>query len=60
MSIKITPPEVETYLKQLYDEGDPVQHEMEAMAREEVSDCRPAVRSPPVPTGPTHRGAAGV
>ncbi|MCB0176385.1 MAG: O-methyltransferase [Anaerolineae bacterium] len=34
MSIKITPPEVETYLKQLYDEGDPVQHEMEAMARD--------------------------
>ncbi|MCB9077916.1 MAG: O-methyltransferase [Anaerolineaceae bacterium] len=34
MSIKITPPEVETYLKQLYDEGDPVQHEMEALARD--------------------------
>lgn len=34
MSEKITPPQVETYLKQLYDDADPVRHEMEALAAE--------------------------
>jgi len=34
MSEKITNPRIEDYLKQLYDDNDPVRHQMEALARE--------------------------
>ncbi|MCB0212279.1 MAG: O-methyltransferase [Anaerolineae bacterium] len=34
MSEKINPPDLERYLKDLYDDGDAIRHEMEALAKE--------------------------
>ena len=34
MTVRIVEPRIEEYLRRLYDDGDPVRHEMEALGRE--------------------------